>query len=300
MIKKTAEVLMLLFFAVFLNSSCMHDNPTVKDNRGEDRIFLLWSLSDIQPRTEKEKIYFETAIDDVNHNIPGVNIAVFAGDIIQHSEFDDIFNWYLKTRRASRVSEWFEIAGNHEWRAIDLYKKYINDKLNYSLERGNLLLLFMSNEKSGRKTFISNETFKWWEQMVQNNQDRIIITVTHGALEGSGLSASMLDRLAIIDSERFREVLKKYRVDIWISGHSHFPGWFPRMFVINRELGGTAFIDNGAIRKDFSTAVESRFLYFNEGSSAAVVKRRNHETKSFSSENLIIPLSHPFLKQNMR
>jgi hypothetical protein len=151
----------------------------------------------------------------------------------------------------------------------------------------------ISNERPGKQTYISDETFQWWEDLVINNQDKIIITVTHGALEGSGIAASHLERLVIKDSERFSNVLKKYKVDIWISGHSHFPGWFPKMYLTNKNFGGTTFVDLGAIRKDFLTGSESRIFYFQPGSSIALMKTRNHYDRKFNSDNFLIPLSHP-------
>lgn len=281
----------ILLFSVILNAQ---DNRVIKKDINDDNNFIIWSLSDIQPRSENEKKHYETAIDDTGRNLSGINMTLCAGDIVQKSDFDEIFKWYSANKKKLKINEWFEIAGNHEWRAIDLYRKYINDRLYYSVEKGNLLILLMSNEASGRKTFISDKTFRWWEDMVKKNQDKIIITVTHGALEGSGLAASRFDRLTITDSERFAGVLKNNRVDIWISGHSHFPGWFPRMEVTNSDLGGTTFIDNGAIRNDFYTGIESQLLYFTEGSSSAIMKRRGHKSEKFLSENFIIPLSHPF------
>jgi len=289
-------IILLLIFAISA-VSCISETVSVRGEGSGGREFLIWSHSDIQPRSEQEKSHYERAVIDVKNNFPSIDMALFAGDIVQKSHFKEIYLWYLHTREGAPVKEWFDIAGNHEWRAIDLYKKHINKDLFYSVERGNLLILMMSNEMKGRQTWISDSTFRWWEKMVKNNQDKIIITVTHGALEGNGLSASRLDRLRIIDSERFREVLQKYRVDIWISGHSHFPGWLPGTEVTNSRLGGTTFIDNGGIRDDFMTTIESRFIYFHEGSDRAVMKKRNHRSGRFYSGEFTIPLAHPFSKE---
>jgi hypothetical protein len=297
MLTKIRQYIIFLLIFTISAVSCIIGTVSAKGESPGGSEFLIWSHSDIQPRSEGEKSHYETAVIDVKNNFPSIDMALFAGDIVQKSHFEEIYLWYLETRKNAPVKEWFDIAGNHEWRAIDLYKKHINKNLYYSVERGNLLILMMSNEMRERRTFLSDETFKWWEGMVKNNQDKIIITVTHGVLKGNGLAASRLDRLRIIDSERFRKVLQKYRVDIWISGHSHFPGLLPGSEVTNAELGGTTFIDNGGIRDDFMTTIESRFIYFREGSDKAVMKKRNHRSGRFYSNDFIIPLAHPFSKE---
>lgn len=289
----------IIFLSIFSITavSCISETVSVRGENSGAREFIIWSHSDIQPRSEDEKSHYEKTVEDVSGNFTSIDMALFAGDIVQKSHFKEIYLWYLNTRSGAPVKEWLDIAGNHEWRAIDLYKQHINKNLYYSVERGNLLILMMSNEKEGRQTWISHSTFKWWEEMVVNNQDKIIITVTHATLEGNGLSASKLDRLKIADSGRFREVLKKYRVDIWISGHSHIPGWMPGTETTNAKLGGTTFIDNGGIRDDFMTTIESRFIYFSEGSDKAVMKKRNHKSGRFYSGDFIIPLSKPFSRK---
>ncbi len=279
-----------IIIPLLLILSCSYNK---KDDSLNEGSFIIWAHSDIQPRSETEKIQYENAVADIRENFNKIDMAIFAGDIVQHSNFEEIFKWFLNTRREAPVNEWHEIAGNHDWRAIGLYRQYINNRLYYSVTRGNLLILMISNERPGKQTYISDETFQWWENLVINNQDKIIITVTHGALEGSGIAESHLERLVIKDSERFSNVLKKYKVDIWISGHSHFPGWFPKMCLTNKNFGGTTFVDLGAIRKDFLTASESRILYLQPGSSSALMKTRNHYDRKFSSDNFLIPLSHP-------
>ncbi len=290
------SIIAVIVTAVFI-THCGSGSFTLRANDNADDYFIIWSHSDIQPRNDSEKIHYETAVSDVINNFSSIDIALFAGDIVQKSKFEKIFSWYLETRAKAPVKEWFDIAGNHEWRAIELYKKIINEKLYYSIERGNILILMMSNEQKGRKTVISDETFHWWAENVKKNQDKIIITVTHGALPESGLAAARLDRLSIDRPERFHNILRKYRVDIWISGHSHFPSWLPGTVITNHNMGGTTFIDNGAIRDDFMTTVESRFIFLKEGSNSALLKTRVHNSGRFRDGIFSIPLSHAFKKK---
>lgn len=286
------RIISICIFILLFIFSCSHN---IKEFSRDQYSYIIWAHSDVQPRSPAEKIYYENAVKDMAENFKTIDMALFAGDIVQFSNFKEIFEWYLNTRKKAPVKEWYEIAGNHEWRSIDLYKRLINPHLHYSVTRGNLLILMISNEKWGRPTYISEETFEWWRNLVINNQDKIIITVTHGTLQGNGLLASNLNRLIIERSDRFADILKKYRVDIWISGHSHLPYWLPKMHLTNENLGGTTFIDLGAIREDFLTSSESRILFFEQGSSVALMKIRDHSEKKYKSDNIIIPLSHPFL-----
>ncbi len=267
------------------------------DTRAQNDTVVVWAHSDVQPRFELEKKQYVRAVKDISELYNEINIAVFAGDIPQFKNIPDIFAWFLSVRKGAPVKTWCEIAGNHDWRRIEHYKKMINPNLYYSHQEGNLLFLLMSNEKYGRRTWISDATYQWWKNMVALNQDKIIITVTHGTLENNGLPASLLERLTIDGSERFAKTLKTHHVDIWISGHSHFPGWLPHMHLRNEKLGGTIFIDLGAIRTDIFTTSESRIIIFKNGSSKAILRYRDHSNKVFFDGNgYILNLNKIFRK----
>ena len=258
--------------------------------------FVVWTHSDIQPRSSQEKQNYLTALRDIRDSMATPDMAVFGGDIVQHSHFREMFLWFMDVRKILPIREWYEIAGNHEWRAINEYRTIVRRDLRYAVQKGNILFLFMSNEEAGRRTHISDDTFRWWEEKVRTGSGNIIITVTHGNLEGSGLISSSLERLTVINSERFRKVLRRHRVDIWISGHSHFPGWMPKMHYRNNDLGGTVFIDTGAIRRDFMTSIESRLLFLTPGSDTAILRYRDHLHRNyFTVSGYRIPLSHPFI-----
>ncbi|MGH7792303.1 MAG: metallophosphoesterase, partial [Thermodesulfobacteriota bacterium] len=60
----------------------------------------IWVLSDIQPKNDKQKRELEDAIKDINKNVPDIDFAIVAGDIIDESEEKD-FDWYLSTKPSS-------------------------------------------------------------------------------------------------------------------------------------------------------------------------------------------------------
>ncbi len=294
------KYIILILISLFFCFKCTTADYVIENSVNPDDYLTVWAHSDIQPRNENEKENYEIAAADINKNFPRIDVAVFCGDIVQHSDFNDIFLWYKSVKHKVSIPEWYEIAGNHDWRAINLYRNYIRKELNYTAQKGNILFIMMSNENNSRQSFISDATFNWWKSLVITNQDKIIITVTHGNLKGSGLISAKFDRLNIIDSSRFIEVLKSYKVDIWISGHSHFPGWLANTHYINSDLQGICFIDTGAIRKDSINSVESRLLYFKPGSNIALLYYRDHlNQRRLTCVDYKLILSHPYIPQNL-
>jgi len=270
-----------LFF-IALSTTLLLSCSTAGQSLSTEGDFIIWSHSDIQPKDNKTLRDFKIAVDDMSQ-LERIDISITAGDIVEKSRSEHLYREYLELRKKVNCLNWFEIAGNHEWRDIETYTRLVNPKLHYSVTAGNILLLFISNSAPGRMTEIPDNVFQWWEQNVIENQDKIIITVTHGSLKNSGLlqSRAKIERQFIKNSERFESVLKKYKVDIWISGHSHIPGYLPFTDYKNEDLGGTIFIDNGAIREDLFSNIESRVIIFKKDSDIVTIKHRDHKEKKY-------------------
>ena len=136
----------------------------------------------------------------------------------------------------------------------------------YSFRVGNLLFLMMSDRNDGGPPVgrgskggypagaVSGETFAWWRQMVEENQDSIIISTHHHMLkettvasgpwegfaqdemgewqsryhgyfpDGGPKGASYLYFVdAVPDAQAFEEYLTDHpgAIDIWLGGHTH-------------------------------------------------------------------------------
>ena len=256
----------------------------------------IWAHSDIQPRNRDEGSNYEKAIEDISRNVRDITIAIVAGDIVQRRHASHTYEWFLKLRNQAGIRYWYEIAGNHEAKNLAKYHKYIRKPLYYSVRVGNIILLFLSDEIDSPPTEISEEAFRWWRKKVITNQHNIIITVTHGLLQQSNLLGTTLSKMLIRDSERFVEVLKKHRVDIWISGHTHLPHYLPGKSMVSDELHGILFIDVSAIRMDLFTGIESRILTFMKNSRHVLIQSRNHEKQQYNNGlDVFHQLSHPFI-----
>jgi hypothetical protein len=81
-------------------------------------------------------------------------------------------------------------------------------------------------------------------------------------------------------------LLKKFRVDIWISGHVHIPQWFPNDVVRVEKYNGTMFINVAGIRTEVLglKQSESRIIIFVSSSDILLLKSRNHSEKEYNKE----------------
>ena len=244
------------------------------------RTLTVWALADIQPTENEDLEAFEAAVEDINQNVPGVAMAIVAGDIVNDTN-EEVFDWYVQTRDGSYIESWYEIIGNHDLKTDRgrLFREKLREEVDYSLTVGNILFIFMSDSERGKPTEISDEVFEWWKELVINNQDKIIVVTTHAPLEGSGIPFSGLRDRQVIGSERFTEVMREYNVDLWMSGHLHLPHSMWNATVEKDEFGGTEFVHLSSIRPEIMgmKESESRVLTFVCGSDKVLVRVRNHD-----------------------
>jgi hypothetical protein len=264
-----------------------------KNNYLPQNYLTIWSHSDIQPRDAAERKFYDKAIQDINSNFPAIDMALVAGDIVNWSTSENDYKWYVKNKENTLIKYWYEIAGNHDQKCIEGYKKYIHLPLDYSVEIGNILILCMSDETDTAAQEISDGVFRWWKHMVKANQDKIIITMTHAYLKESRMFMTSFPSRNIKDSWRFAEVMKHYRVDVWICGHAHLSHGLGLSLSASDNLNGTLFINTSAIKNS-----ESYLLFFKKDSADLVIKSRDHEKQIFNTDDLIFRLKKNFIWNN--
>ncbi len=299
----TRALLPFIAAALFFGSSCRIGYTSGKEMLEADwydpvNTLTVWALADIQPKNEGHREAWEEAVEDMNRNVPGIDFAIVAGDIVNDTE-EETFDWYVNTRNGSYIEEWYEIIGNHDLKTDrgKLFREKLREETDYAVVKGNILFIFMSDSERGKSTEISDETFEWWKDLVVNNQDKIIVVVTHAPLKGSGISFSAWKGRNIIGSKRFRQVLKNYRVDLWLSGHLHIPTGILSTTSKKKSLGGTVFIHISSIRPEMAgmKEPESRVLTFVCGSDKVLVRVRNHKRHEFVTHlDEVFTLSKPY------
>ena len=262
------------------------------------RTLKVWALADIQARSKDHEEAFEIAIADINDNVPDIDLAIVAGDVVNKAK-EHKFDWYIETRDNSYIEEWYEIMGNHDLISDKgkLFKEKLQEEVNYTVVKDNVLFIFMSDTERGKSTTISDETFEWWKDLVINNQDKIIVVTTHAPLEDSGIPFSSFKDRKVVNSKRFTQVLKDYDVDIWLSGHLHLPHGFMNNIVEKDKYNGTVFVHISSIRPEIMgiKESESRIITFACGSDSVLIQSRNHEEGKFqANQDRIFQLSKKY------
>ena len=285
------KIISCLLPAIIISGCCLY-KPLKSEVKqvvsGEPNNTLkIWALSDIQPKNDEQKRELDDAIRDINKNVPDIDFAIVAGDIVNDADERD-FDWYISTKPSSYIKVWYEIAGNHDLKLDrgEGYKRKIGGDFYYSVAKGNILFIFMSNEARGKATYISDETFNWWRDLVISNQDKIIVVITHAPLQGSGIPFSSMHDKQVLDSGRFARVLKDYRVDMWISGHLHLPHSFTNNIVVKKKYNGTIFMNISSVRTELLGLKdsESRILTFSCGSDQVLIRSRNHTERKYGKD----------------
>ena len=288
----------LIFLSTLMLTGCVSvQNSTFQEAEAHfsKRQFLVWMLSDIQPKTTLDRNVFEAAAADVNENIGSIDMGIMAGDLLKSRSHDDDFNWLIETRNKTNVTDWYQIAGNHDVRSGPIFYKYFPQAQYYAVKYGNLLFLFLSDQSKASRTDISDDTFLWWKDMVESNREKIIITVSHAQLKNSGLTGSIVPSRVIHNSKRFEKVLQQEKVALWVSGHSHLPQVISGPSTANKDLGGTFFVNVGSIDDVSLLDSESRFFYFHDGSEVVWIRSRNHSKHLFNTDlDMKVPLGKPF------
>jgi Icc-related predicted phosphoesterase len=267
--------------------------------RAMEREFTIWAFSDIQPRDEREKRFFEEAVADVRKSQVRFTIAIAGGDIVQNpleGSGVETWGWYRGLLDGLSGGPVYEIAGNHDARNLPDFLAHTGRPLHYAVRYGNLLLIFLSDENPSSGTDIPDPVFSWWADLVEANQESIIVTVTHSPLKGSGFAWNFPFRRTITGSERFAEVLRRSRVDLWFFGHTHVASSLGAKTRTVEELGGTTFVNISAIREDyFLCDAESRFISLTPGRREVVVRTRNHALGAFDeAADRVVRVGVPF------
>jgi 3',5'-cyclic AMP phosphodiesterase CpdA len=103
------------------------------------------------------------------------------------------------------------------------------------------------------EVYIDDEQMIWFEQLLQQYQDRPVVVFTHAPPMGSGLkvvqNVHVKNRCAWLNHsdrpERFMQLVQKYgNVRLWFSGHFHLSQNYPDSISV---VGKCAFVQTGVI-----------------------------------------------------
>ena len=259
------------------------DGSTPQEAFNSDNL-VLWVFGDLQPRNENEREDFDIAVDDVA-SMKNIDASICIGDMVQASTGEDVagsFAWFYKTYERSGIEDIYEIAGNHDARNIEAYLRATGKPLHYSLQYGNMIIIMLSDEEDSSGSDIPDEVFQWWKSIIENNRDKIIITVTHSHVQNTGFCYNYPSYRNLQGSERFTEVLKNEKVELWLFGHTHIPSCLGQSKRTIYSFNDTVFMNAASIREDFFFSYsESRIIILKNGSDEMTVKIRDHRNRKY-------------------
>jgi len=233
--------------------------------------YTFWAFADIQPTNSSQWDEWYSVIDDMEN--VDFNTSLVAGDIVTDGDIDSDYITYINSLGGFEQDQYLT-AGNHDYQdngKLTNYNYYFGSA-GYTVIQGNILFIFIN---SGRDDYVTEKRFNYWRNRVINNQDKIIITVTHRAIQsttrGSGVNY-------ITNSDQFIEVMEQYHVDMWLHGHIHQSLEQTKMVV---KKYGTVFVNTGLALPQLYDEC-SRTLNFIEGSPVVEMKLRNHQDNIFN------------------
>ena len=254
---------------------CGTVDPATNLVGGQDVYLRIWAHSDIQPRSPEEKSHYETAVADMTAGVPGIRMAIVAGDwcIAGRVLPNIIAGW--RTFAGVRGYPGGLSAGNHDQNDSAAYQKYTGKPLHYVLP-SNMLIILMSDEIRSAVTDISDGAFQWWRDLwLRTGQNT---RYGYAAPFVKRLASTINPTMRIAESSRFIEVLRTHPVDLWMSGHSHLPSLLREDIAASRHQD--SFVDVSSIHKAGFRLLNPMYT-IRAGSDRMNIMLRDHEAGRF-------------------
>ncbi len=247
-----------------------------------------------------DSVIFKNALGDIKNNIGTIDYALVLGDMVETGSTEE-FQKYLSIRNTSGISQWFELAGNHEQGGILEYEKLINYHKTYAVRDGNLVWIFLSDELYSSYGEMGEKTYLWLKDTITKHQDKNIILCTHQLVKDTvrplSDSHSYFDPTGKYIINGSTGILDTLRVDLWLNGHQHYFVYDPELDIATKTLpkGKTTFINVASLNFNYNTQASQSFIFeIIKGKSEIVAKRRIHDLEIYDSNCTIsIPLPFP-------
>lgn len=236
--------------------------------------------------------WFAAACQDMHQAHPDITYAMTLGDITHGANEQQLKN-YMQTRDASGIPTWYEIAGNHEYHDgnADIYTKHLRSTDPYSVIDGNLVWIFLSDEKAGVPGELSPKSCDWLEAELAKHKGKNLIVCSHQGVKDTTANTDATSRY-LHPADRIAGIIEKFDIALWMSGHVHHTPYTPKHIA---RVGKTTYINVASMNHAYKTgSSESFLLEFEPGAKQIVARRRKHDTKAFMPEyEVTIPLLYP-------
>jgi len=229
------------------------------------------------------------ACSELKTNNIRIDYALVLGDMTQNGLAEEL-DRYLKVRTQSGITNWFELAGNHEYarNGTSVYTEKIRSTKPYCVVDGNFVWFFLSDEKPGVPGDLSETTLRWLDQKLTEHKDKIIIISSHQLVYDT-VKTSTKGSMFLNPKEQVKDLLARHHVDVWLAGHEHHLQWTEESMVKKDE---TWFINVASMSYAYNTGESQSFLLeFTEGEQQIKVRRRIHDKGIFAEKGtFVIPL----------
>jgi hypothetical protein len=282
------------FIQMTAAASAIHALPAESSN--EKIPHKAWVLSDVHcGYTEGGKdgaAWFTAACEDMQKNVPAIARAMTLGDIT-HGGGEPQLKSYLTARDASGIKTWHEVAGNHEYHGptAAAYIKLIRSTDPYTVIEGNIVWIFLSDQKAGVAGELLPETCDWLEKELSAHKGKNIIVCSHQGVKGTTFRTDKADR-HLHPADRIAAIIATSEIALWMSGHEHHTPYSPQHIA---RVGDTTFLNVASLSHAYKTgSSQSTLLEFTAGETQLTARRREHDTQTFLAPYEVkIPLRYP-------
>jgi hypothetical protein len=228
----------------------------------------------------------------MQENHADIAYAMTLGDITHGGSEQQLRN-YITVRHASGIKTWYEVAGNHEYLSgkAEGYQKLVRNTDPYSVVDGNLVWIFLSDEKPGVQGDLTPTSCDWLEAELARHKDRNIIVCSHQGVKDTTIKTDHPQR-HIHPADRIAAIIEKSGIALWMSGHEHHSLYSAKHIA---RVNDTTFINVASMSHAYKTgSSQSHLLEFAPGAKEITARRREHDSRKFLPEfETIIPLRHP-------
>jgi predicted MPP superfamily phosphohydrolase len=233
--------------------------------------------------------WLERALADLDANVSSIDYGLVLGDITQNGFAEDLKK-YIRLRDASQISDFYELAGNHEYyrNNIDKYRDLIRPTAPYTKMDGNIAFFFMSDMEESRSGQWTPEACDWLENQLHTHRDKILVVCAHQLVPGT-VRRTEEAPFCLNPAPRIQKILAEYPIDLWLGGHEHHSPYTAEKIV---RKDGTTFINIASLSHAYGTGASGSIVMdFTEGASKINIRRRDHDNGRYLKEfEVSVPL----------
>jgi hypothetical protein len=219
--------------------------------------------------------WFARALDDLDRNVRSIDYALTLGDITHDGDRGSLSR-YLELRDRSTITDWFELAGNHEHHrgGIAHYQELVGSSAPYLHIDGNMVWLFVSDDNKHCSGIVSEHSREWLHERLARHRDKVIILCTHQPPPDT-VRRSDEHYFSLHPHGAVTEILERYPIALHVCGHEHHRPYGRGCI---SEGGETPVINVASINHAYETGDSgSMILEIEDGGKEIIARRRNHD-----------------------